>query len=85
MIKKILHEISFGGGAINDAVMHLANSNLPFGGVGHSGMGNYHGKAGFNTFSHFKSILQKSTLFEPSIKYTPYTDFKRKLLKMLIE
>jgi len=85
MIKKILHEISFGGGAINDAVMHLANSNLPFGGVGHSGMGNYHGKAGFNTFSHFKSILQKSTFFEPSVKYTPYTDFKRNLLKKLIE
>jgi aldehyde dehydrogenase (NAD+) len=84
-VKKVLHKVSFGGGAVNDAVMHLANSNLPFGGVSQSGIGNYHGKAGFDTFSHFKSILQKSTIFEPPIKYSPYTDFKRKLLRILIE
>ncbi|HZZ75242.1 MAG TPA: aldehyde dehydrogenase, partial [Puia sp.] len=53
--KKILSEISFGGGAVNDAVMHFSNSRLPFGGVGHSGMGSYHGKAGFDTFTHYKS------------------------------
>jgi len=82
---KILHEISFGGGAINDAVVHLANSNLPFGGVGNSGMGNYHGKAGFDTFSHYKSIYNHSTIIEPSIKYTPYTNWKRKLLLKMIE
>ena len=82
---KIFHEVSFGGGAVNDAVMHLANSNLPFGGVGNSGMGSYHGKAGFDAFSHYKSILDKSTLIEPPIKYPPYTDWKRKLLKPLIE
>jgi aldehyde dehydrogenase (NAD+) len=84
-IKKILHEVSFGGGAINDAVMHLANSNLPFGGVGSSGMGSYHGKAGFDDFSHFKSILDKSTLIEPPIKYPPYSGWKRKTLKKLVE
>ena len=84
-IKKILHEISFGGGAINDTIMHLANSNLPFGGVGNSGMGSYHGKSGFNSFSHHKSILNKSTLIEPSIKYAPYSSWKSKLLRLLIE
>ena len=83
--KKILKEISFGGGAVNDGVMHIANSKLPFGGVGNSGMGNYHGKAGFDAFSHYKSILDKPTLIEPPIKYPPYTDWKKKLLKPLIE
>ena len=82
---KIFYEVSFGGGAVNDAVMHLANSNLPFGGVGNSGMGNYHGKFGFDTFSHYKSILDKSTLIEPPIKYPPYVNWKRKLLQKLLE
>ncbi len=82
---KIFHEISFGGGAVNDAIMHLANSNLPFGGVGNSGMGTYHGKSGFDAFSHYKSILDKSTLIEPPIKYPPYADWKMKLLKKLLE
>lgn len=82
---KIFEEVSFGGGAVNDAVMHISNPNLPFGGVGNSGMGNYHGKAGFDAFSHYKSILEKSTIVEPSIKYPPYVDWKKKLLKSLIE
>ncbi len=81
---KIFNEISFGGGALNDTVMHLADANLPFGGVGNSGMGSYHGKFGFNTFSHHKSILQKATWFEPFVKYPPYTDFKLNLLKRLL-
>lgn len=85
MIKRILKEISFGGGAINDSVMHISNSNLPFGGVGSSGMGAYHGKEGFDAFSHKKSIMKKSFLFEPSIKYAPYSDFKMKVIKMLQE
>lgn len=82
--QKILKEISFGGGAINDSVMHVANSNLPFGGVGASGMGNYHGKTGFDTFSHQKSILQKSFLLELGVKYTPYSVKKLKMLKWMI-
>jgi aldehyde dehydrogenase (NAD+) len=73
---KILNEISFGGGAINDAMMHFANSQLPFGGIGNSGMGNYHGKAGFKTFSHFKSIMEKSNLIELPLKYYPHTKGK---------
>ena len=84
-IDKIFHEISFGGGAVNDAIMHLANSNLPFGGVGNSGMGNYHGKAGFDSFSHYKSILDKSTLLEPPVKYPPYDNWKKVILSNLLE
>ncbi len=84
-VKKLLHEISFGGGAINDSLMHLSNSNLPFGGVGHSGIGSYHGKAGFDTFSHYKSILHKPFWFESNFKYPPYTKWKMGWIKRLIE
>lgn len=82
---KIIREVSFGGGAVNDAVMHLSNSNLPFGGVGESGMGSYHGVSGFKTFSHFKSILDKPTWFEANLKYYPHTANKLKLLKFLFK
>ena len=85
VINKLLSEISFGGGAINDSMMHLSNSELPFGGVGFSGMGNYHGEAGINAFSHYKSILHKSFWYESNIKYPPYSDFKIKLMKFLME
>jgi aldehyde dehydrogenase (NAD+) len=84
-IDKLLNEISFGGGAINDSLMHLSNNNLPFGGVGLSGMGSYHGKAGFDTFSHYKSILDKPFWFESSLKYAPYSLKKLALIKWLIE
>jgi aldehyde dehydrogenase (NAD+) len=84
-ITKILHEVSFGGGAVNDAVMHLLNSNLPFGGVGDSGTGSYHGQYGFDAFTHYKSVLDKSTLIEPPIKYAPYSNFKRSILEKLVE
>ncbi len=83
-IEKILGELSFGGGCVNDSLMHLANSNLPFGGVGHSGMGSYHSKAGFDTFTHYKSILHKGTFFEPKLKYAPYTEGKRRLVQKLL-
>jgi aldehyde dehydrogenase (NAD+) len=83
--EKVFQEISFGGGAINDTLMHIANPNLPFGGVGHSGIGNYHDEAGFRTFSHYKSVLKKSTLFDPGIKYPPYKTWKLKILKWLLE
>ncbi|MGL6129645.1 aldehyde dehydrogenase [Chryseobacterium artocarpi] len=63
--------ISFGSGCINDTVMQLSNDNLPFGGVGTSGIGNYHGKFGFEAFSHQKSVLEKTTWGEPNIKYPP--------------
>jgi aldehyde dehydrogenase (NAD+) len=82
--KKILREISFGGGCVNDAVMHFSNDSLPFGGVGESGMGNYHGEAGFRTFSHYKSILEKPTWIEPNLKYYPRPWLKRTLLKLVV-
>ena len=84
-IDKLLKEISFGGGAINDSLMHLSNSKLPFGGVGLSGIGSYHGKAGFDTFSHNKSILDKPFWLEPNIKYAPYSKKKMKMIKWLLE
>ena len=83
-VTKIHREISFGGGAVNDSVMHLTNHRLPFGGVGSSGIGNYHGYAGFQCFSHYKSILKKPFWFEPKIKYAPYTDRKMKLMMKLM-
>ena len=66
---RVLEELSFGGGAINDTLMHLANPNLPFGGIGASGIGQYHGKYSFDTFSHMKSYTFKSTRLESSIYF----------------
>lgn len=83
-IEKILHEVSFGGGGVNESVMHLSNNQLPFGGVGASGMGSYHGKFGFDAFSHYKSILDKPLWFEANIKYAPYSTLKLKLIKWLM-
>jgi len=82
--EKVLHEVSFGGGCVNEAVMHIANSDLPFGGVGDSGTGNYHGEAGFKAFSHFKSILDKEVTPDPDVKYSPHTEEKLKLLKTIV-
>lgn len=79
--EKIINEFSFGGGAVNEAVMHITNSRLPFGGVGESGIGNYHGKAGFDTFSHTKSIMEKQTWFEPKLRFSPYTEKSLKWIK----
>ncbi|PTT22252.1 aldehyde dehydrogenase [Chryseobacterium sp. HMWF028] len=77
-------KLSFGGGCINDTVMHLSNDNLPFGGVGSSGIGNYHGKYGFEAFSHQKAVLEKVTWGEPNIKYPPYSDKKLSWIKKLL-
>ncbi|WP_126650999.1 aldehyde dehydrogenase [Chryseobacterium aureum] len=77
-------KLSFGGGCINDTVMHLSNDNLPFGGVGNSGIGNYHGKYGFETFSHQKAVLEKATWGEPNIKYPPYSEKKLNWIKKFL-
>jgi aldehyde dehydrogenase (NAD+) len=82
---KILSTISFGGGSVNDAMMHIVNPNLPFGGVGDSGMGNYHGIAGFRAFSHEKSVLHKSNYFEPTLKYSPHTPSRLLWIKRLLK
>lgn len=82
-MKKFLNSISFGGGCINDCIMHLCSPNLPFGGVGPSGMGAYHGKAGFDTFTHKKSILVQTTLFNLPLRFPPYGALKRFIIKLV--
>jgi aldehyde dehydrogenase (NAD+) len=78
---KVLRQLSFGGGAVNEAVMHITNPNMPFGGVGNSGIGSYHGKAGFDCFTHHKSILQKGTWLELPLKYFPHSKSRFKWIK----
>ncbi|WP_265130536.1 aldehyde dehydrogenase [Chryseobacterium oranimense] len=77
-------KLSFGGGCINDVIMHLGNHRLPFGGVGNSGIGSYHGSYGFEAFSHQKSVLEKSTWGEPDIKYPTYSDKKLSWIRKLL-
>lgn len=79
----IVKHISFGGGSINDTLIHFANTNMPFGGVGSSGMGGYHGKHSFDTFSHTKGIMEKTTLFDVPFRYPPYTNFKNKAIRLI--
>ncbi|SEK62757.1 aldehyde dehydrogenase (NAD+) [Paenibacillus sp. OK003] len=81
---KVMREVSFGGGCINDTITHVANPRLPFGGVGHSGLGSYHGRYSLETFSHMKSVLKKSTRLNLSILYPPY-DNKLKTIKRLLK
>lgn len=83
--KTVLSRCSFGGGCINDTIVHLATNNMGFGGVGESGMGAYHGKVGFDTFSHKKSIVDKKTWIDVNMRYQPYTGFKEFLLRMFLK
>ena len=76
--------IPFGGGCINDVVVHLATSELGFGGVGESGMGMYHGKTGFDAFTHYKSILKNQNLLDLPIRYQPYNRFRDMLVRMFV-
>ena len=79
-VRKVLSQVSFGGGCVNETIMHLGNESLPFGGVGNSGMGAYHGKTGFDTFSHQKSVLYKSSWFNFDLLKPPYGE-KLKLIR----
>jgi acyl-CoA reductase-like NAD-dependent aldehyde dehydrogenase len=81
--QQILEKTSSGGVCINDTIMHIGISELPFGGVGNSGIGSYHGKASFDTFSHQKSVLKKSFLFDIKVRYAPYLG-KLDLVKKII-
>lgn len=81
---RILKEVAFGGGCINDTIIHLASTKLGFGGVGYSGMGEYHGKFSFRTFSHYKSIVDKSTLIDLPMRYHPYKKINDKLIRMFM-
>lgn len=82
--EKVQKELGFGGGCINDVVIHLATSHMGFGGFGESGMGSYHGKAGFDTFSHHKSIVDKRTWIDLPIRYQPYGKIREKLLRLFL-
>ncbi|HLS29755.1 MAG TPA: aldehyde dehydrogenase [Flavobacteriaceae bacterium] len=82
--EKFIKDIQFGGGCINDTIMHIANPNLPFGGIGNSGMGNYHQKYGFEAFSHRKAVLDKATWGEPKIKYPPYSKSGKNWIRRLM-
>lgn len=83
--REVLRRLSFGGGCVNDTVVHLATTHMGFGGVGASGMGAYHGKRSFDTFSHEKSVLDKSTFLDLPIRYHPYTQKKEKLLRFFLK
>ncbi|MCX2781506.1 aldehyde dehydrogenase family protein [Microbulbifer thermotolerans] len=79
----LLARCSSGNACVNDCVMFMANSALPFGGVGASGMGAYHGEHGFRTFSHFKAVMKRRNIFDLSIRYAPFSAWKFKLLRLL--
>ncbi|QNJ98544.1 aldehyde dehydrogenase [Constantimarinum furrinae] len=83
--RKVLNELSFGGGAVNDTVMHITNIKLPFGGVGNSGIGSYHGEFGFKAFSHQKSIIDKPTWLELPLKYYPHSEGSLKWIRRLLK
>ena len=85
-IKAVTEKVSYGGGCINDTIIHLATSEMGFGGVGESGMGSYHGKTGFDAFSHTKSIVDKKTWMDLPMRYQPYDrKINGKLLKMFLK
>ena len=84
-IRLITSRCRYGGGCINDTIIHLANSGMPFGGVGESGMGAYHGEQGFKTFSHIKSIVNKKNWVDFPVRYSPYRKIYLKLLKFLLK
>ena len=84
--ERIITKHSFGGGCINETIMHFSNSRLPFGGVGHSGIGAYHGRFSFDTFSHHKGVTKKGTWLDLPLRYAPYSnklDSIKKIVKWL--
>ncbi len=83
--RRVLNEVRFGGGCVNDTVIHLATSHMGFGGVGESGMGSYHGKLSFDTFTHYKSIVKKSTWMDLPMRYHPYSEKNDRLIRMFLK
>lgn len=83
--EKVTSECGFGGGCINDVIIHLATSEMPFGGFGESGMGSYHGQKGFETFSHYKSIVDKKTWIDLPMRYQPYRRIYDKLIHIFLK
>ena len=85
MEREIFDRCSFGGGCVNDTIVHLACSGLPFGGVGNSGMGSYHGKQSFDTFTHYRSVLKKANWLDLPMRYHPYSGEKLKWIKRFLK
>ena len=85
MERAIFDQCSFGGGCLNDTIVHLACSGLPFGGVGNSGMGNYHGKQSFDTFTHYRSVLKKANWLDLPMRYHPYSGEKLRWIKRFLK
>lgn len=83
--KRVIAHCGFGGGCINDTIIHLATHEMGFGGFGESGMGTYHGAEGFATFSHFKSIVDKKTFMDLPMRYQPYTSINEKLIRFFLK
>ncbi|MDO5112007.1 MAG: aldehyde dehydrogenase [Clostridia bacterium] len=83
--EKVFSRVSFGGGCVNDTIIHLATPYMGFGGVGESGMGSYHGKRSFDTFTHYKSIVKKHNFIDLPMRYQPYTDAHFKLVRMFLK
>ncbi len=83
-IKRLTNNLSYGGGCVNDTIVHLAVAGMPFGGVGNSGMGAYHGHAGFRAFSHEKSVLRKGNWLDLPFRYQPYNSFKDWVLRLFL-
>lgn len=82
--RKVMQRCRFGGGCINDTVIHLATPHMGFGGVGESGMGRYHGRAGFDCFTHEQSVVDKSVLVDIPVRYRPYTALKDRLIRLFM-
>lgn len=82
--KEIISRIPFGGGCVNDTVVHLANPNLPFGGVGTSGIGSYHGQKSFDTFTHYKSVYQQGSMVDIPLRYPPYNEGKLSWVRLFL-
>lgn len=85
VINRVLERCSFGGGCVNDTIVHMTTCHMGFGGVGASGMGAYHGKVGFDTFSHLKSIVDKKTWLDMPMRYQPYNHLKEKIIRMFLK
>ena len=83
--RRVLDRCHFGGGCLNDTIIHLATSAMPFGGVGESGMGGYHGRTGFEAFSHLRSMVDKKTWMDMPVRYQPYGSLKDKLLRVFLQ
>lgn len=81
--RRVLQSVPFGGGCVNDTVLHLTSSNLPFGGIGESGMGQYHGKAGFDVFTHYKSLLASSVRMDLPFRYAPYGKYEKIIRRLM--